>query len=169
MRIILTDLLVAFCIAVAPICFTLLFTHINIQKENLRNALELNQILSERIKSMPKEQGIPIILTGNTKEQVKASIDNILYIEAADNYMDVYFLEENKVTHKLLRSTIKQIEGQLKSYPSFVRCHRAYIVNIDQITNIEGNAQGYKLKLQNSSKEIPVSRTYMQTLRDRIR
>jgi len=126
-------------------------------------------ILLERIKSMPEEEDVTITLTGTTKEQVKASIGNILYIEAADNYMDVYYLEENKVSHKLLRSTIKQIEEQLKSYPSFVRCHRAYIVNIDQITNIEGNAQGYKLKLQNTPKEIPVSRTYMQTLRDRIK
>jgi len=77
-------------------------------------------------------------------------------------------LIDDKVGHKLLRSTIKQMEEQLKDHQSFIRCHRAYIVNMNQITNIEGNAQGYKLRLRKTDKDIPVSRTYIQALKDRI-
>ena len=64
--------------------------------------------------------------------------------------------------------TIKQIEEQLKNYGFFVRCHRAYIINMNHIDSIEGNAKGYKLQLLNVSKEIPVSRTYIQVLKERI-
>ncbi len=168
-RIILTDLLVAFSIAIAPIGFTFVLTRIGILNRNLQDALVLNKVLSDRIKSTIKEDEKTITLNGSTKEQLETIPDNILYIEAADNYMDIYYSEEREIRHKLLRSTIKQIEEQLRDYSFFVRCHRAYIVNVNHINNIEGNAQGYKLKLLNVSKEIPVSRTYMQVLKEKIK
>lgn len=167
-RIILTDLLVAFAIAVAPIGFTFVLTRIAVLNQNLQDALVLNNVLSDRIKSEIREDEQTVTLTGSTKEQLKTNPDNILYIEAADNYMDIYYLEEGEVKHKLLRSTIKQIEEQLNNYGFFVRCHRAYIINMNHIDSIEGNAKGYKLQLLNVSKEIPVSRTYIQVLKERI-
>lgn len=165
---ILTDLLLALSIAVVPVSLTFFFTKNSILKQNLKDALELNRTLSDKIKSTSNEDSTTIILTGSTKEQVRTSLDNIIYIEAADNYMYVYYSDDDKLKHKLLRSTIKQIEEQLKDYPSLIRCHRAYIVNTGQIVNIEGNARGYKLKLGKTDKEIPVSRTYMQAFKDRI-
>lgn len=167
-KVVLTYFLLILSIASAPIVLTYLLTRNSILKQNLQGALDINKTLSERIKSAPEEENETITLVGSTKEQVKTQPDNILYIEAADNYMDVYYLIDDKVGHKLLRSTIKQMEEQLKDHQSFIRCHRAYIVNMNQITNIEGNAQGYKLRLRKTDKDIPVSRTYIQALKDRI-
>ena len=76
-----------------------------------------------------------------------------------------YYKEEGKEKHKLLRSTIKQMEETMQPFEYFVRCHRAYIVNINHIIHISGNAQGYRLNLTETTEEIPVSRTYLKNLK----
>ena len=40
-----------------------------------------------------------------------------------------------------------------------------YIVNINHIIHISGNAQGYRLNLTETTEEIPVSRTYLKNLK----
>ena len=71
-----------------------------------------------------------------------------LYMESSGNYVDVCYREEGNMKHKLLRSTIKQMDEMMEKYGCFVRCHRAYIVNVNKIMNINGNAQGYRLNLE---------------------
>jgi DNA-binding LytR/AlgR family response regulator len=53
-------------------------------------------------------------------------------------------------------------------YSSFFRCHRAFIVNLDKIEQVEGNAQGYKIKLQGAENLIPVSRNLNREFSDRL-
>jgi DNA-binding LytR/AlgR family response regulator len=43
-----------------------------------------------------------------------------------------------------------------------MRVHKAFIVNLDQIQEINGNAQGYQLTMGDEKIKIPVSRTYMK-------
>jgi len=44
----------------------------------------------------------------------------------------------------------------LKQYPFIVRCHRAFIVNIQQIREISGS----KILLNSIETDIPISKTY---------
>jgi DNA-binding LytR/AlgR family response regulator len=48
------------------------------------------------------------------------------------------------------------------------RCHKSYLINLTQVAHISGNAQGYKLHLQNSTIEIPVSRTLNATIKEKF-
>ena len=65
---------------------------------------------------------------------VKISLlfSNILYIESADNYIEVYYLDEGHVKTVLIRNTLKTIDSIFKN-SSLKRCHRSYMVNIDRI------------------------------------
>jgi len=134
-------------------------------KQNLLAAKEMNQVLSERIKPDATKNGL-ITLTGSTKESITVKPENILYIEATGNYVNVHYKYDDRLTYKLLRSTIKQAEESLQNQPEFVRCHRAFIVNTDKIYHVTGNAQGYKLSLHDTMEEIPVSRTHLNTIKD---
>ena len=40
----------------------------------------------------------------------------------------------------------------MQPFEYFVRCHRAYIVNINHIIHISGNAQGYRLNLTENNR-----------------
>ncbi|SED22546.1 LytTr DNA-binding domain-containing protein [Tenacibaculum sp. MAR_2009_124] len=79
----------------------------------------------------------------------------ILYAKADGNYIELFLSDGDKI---LKRLTMKSLENILKSYPNYIKTHRSYIVNINQIDTVTGNAQGYKLQLKNCSNIIPVSR-----------
>ncbi len=136
-------------------------------KQNLAKSVELNQVLSER-KQAETNGGDQITLSGATKDAVTVHPENILYMEVSGNYVDIFYTEGDKVQHKLVRSTIRQMEEELVQYPAFVRCHRAFIVNVNRIRHVSGNAQGYKLSLEGTNEQIPVSRTYMKNLKDSL-
>ena len=158
-------MLAAFTIGIIPLIFGLFIVENNALKRNLLEAQKLNKLLSERTRQeeTPSEK---ITLSGDTKDSISLVPENILYMEASGNYVDICYKEEAKEKHKLLRSTIKQLEESMQEFDYFVRCHRAYIVNINHIRNISGNAQGYRLSLGSGIQEVPVSRTYLNKLKD---
>jgi LytTr DNA-binding domain len=95
----------------------------------------------------------------NNNEYLEVKPAAILYLEAADNYVAVLYLEQNKVKKVLLRSTLALLGQQLQDYSDFIKCHRSYIINKHYIIASSGNAQGLKLQLQGTEALIPVSRT----------
>jgi hypothetical protein len=111
-----------------------------------------------------------IVISSETKGEllVLAPI-NLLYINAADNYVKLNFLENGVITNRLFRTTLKTIEAQLAGYPQFFRCHRTHIVNLEKVIHITGNAQGYKLHLNETADIIPVSRSLNNTVTQKLK
>ena len=101
-----------------------------------------------------------IIFTAeNEKDSLTVGVEELLFIESADNYSEVVFLQNDKVEKVLLRGSLSRFEEQAH-HPDVVRCHRSYVVNLRQVENISGNAQGYKLQLRNCPSPVPVARRY---------
>ncbi len=123
-----------------------------------------SSLLVKEEKNIPKaSESFPEIrLTAeNEKETLVLSAEELLFIESADNYSEVVFWKENKVQKVLLRSSLSRLDEQIK-HPSIARCHRSYIINLQQVKTISGNAQGYKLQLQNWETALPVARRYTE-------
>lgn len=164
----LVNIFATFTTCLIPIVLITFLTKNRELKHNLQEAVYLNKILSERNKSTTTTAEEMLQLYGTTREVVKVKPDDICYMEVSGNYVDIIFLQEQKISHKLLRVTIKDLEEQLKAHSMFVRCHRAFIVNINHISNIVGNTQGCKLELLNIPQEIPVSRRYVKQFKEAI-
>lgn len=59
--------------------------------------------------------------------------------------------------------TLKEFEEQLKAFSFVFKVHRSYIVNLQAIESISGNAQGYVLCIKHFSEgSIPVSRSTIE-------
>ena len=56
-----------------------------------------------------------------------------------------------------------------KHHPRIVRCHRSYIVNLDRVERVTGNAQGYKLHLLGGQFQVPVARRFNDNLISQLR
>ncbi|MCG6186059.1 LytR/AlgR family response regulator transcription factor [Maribellus maritimus] len=98
------------------------------------------------------------------KEVMRFSMlpSDILYLEAADNYVTIYFLNKQKISHYLLRNSLKNLGEYLSEY-SFIRCHRSFIVNFEKVKLIRKEKEGLKLEIDAPSElVIPVSKTYSQ-------
>lgn len=82
--------------------------------------------------------------------------------------MNVHYVTAEGKKDKMIRTTIKEAEELLQPYSFLMRCHRAFIVNTRQVTNVKGNALGYKLKVHYFEDEIPVSRNYTKVFREQM-
>ncbi len=101
-----------------------------------------------------------IKITDNySKSIIDFELEQLCYIASADNYIEVFWLEDNKPLNRIMiRNTLKFIEEKYKNEPSLFRCHKGYIVNCQKIIKVEGNAKGYFLSLKDVPEKIPVSR-----------
>lgn len=100
---------------------------------------------------------------------IELSVSNLLYIQGSDNYCTIFFLKDEKPAKEMLRFTLKGIENQTDRFENIVRCHRSFIVNLNKIKRVSGNAQGYKLHVENDKQVIPVSRSFPKDIIQKIR
>ena len=90
--------------------------------------------------------------------------ENLLYLESAENYVNICYLNKGKVSKYLLRDTLKKIEETF-SGTEIIRCHRSYIVNFEKVKVIRKDRDGLKLEFDNPSvTDIPVSKTYVNSV-----
>ena len=92
----------------------------------------------------------------------------VMYIVAADNYIRVFYTENQVLKNVLVRGTLKGAEEKLGAFDNFYRCHRSYLVNLNYIRHISGNATGYKLHLDGTDELIPVSRSLNNEISEKI-
>jgi DNA-binding LytR/AlgR family response regulator len=90
--------------------------------------------------------------------------ENLLYLEAAENYVNICYINKGKVSKYLLRDTLKKIEDSFAG-TEIIRCHRSYMVNFEKVKIIRKDKDGLKLELDNPTTiDIPVSKTYVNSV-----
>ena len=86
----------------------------------------------------------------------------MLYLESADNYVYVWYLNKGKVTKFLLRNTLKVMEDFMAG-TNVLRCHRSYMVNFDQVSIIRRDKGLIYIEFGiEDVGDIPVSKTYSE-------
>jgi len=98
----------------------------------------------------------------NSKKIFEIDVSNILYVEAMQNYVLIYYLDENsKVNKEMHRNTLASVDAELSKH-GLLKTHRSFIVNPTMIEAFSGNAQGLKLRIKHINNSIvPVSRKYV--------
>lgn len=87
--------------------------------------------------------------------------EDLLYLEAADNYVTIYYLRGDKVQKFMVRNSMRAYEEQFKD-SSIIRCHRSYMVNLSKVRIIRKEKDGLHLELGNDPAiSLLVSKTYV--------
>lgn len=136
-------------------------------------AMDAARVIEEAHKQQPSADmsmspGV-ITLTGTTSETVTLRISDLLYIEAVGNYVKIYQLCDGQVRSDMLRATSKQMEEDLQAYPMIVRCHRAFLVNLQQVEQIVSKAGAMQLLIRHCDESLPVSRSNMAQVKEAIK
>ena len=116
-------------------------------------------------KQLPAE----ITITGTTSEKVTLSVMNLLYVEAVGNYVKIYQLKDGKVRTDTVRVTLRQVENELSIYPMVVRCHRAFIVNLQQVEQVVSRSGNVQLLIRYCQEYLPVSRSHISHVKEAIK
>lgn len=92
---------------------------------------------------------------------------SLLYIEAANNYTNIHYTNEGKEETFILHNTLKVLEAQLGG-AGIVRCHRGYLVNLDNVKLMRKDGSGLLLELSGCAKSIPVTKTFTSSITQRL-
>ncbi len=126
--------------------------------------LYLRQTFGEKI--VPIQQNSFVVSGENKNEILNLEKDELLFIRAVENYVEICFVGKNKeVLSKTFRQTLSNMSAQL---PFLERCHRSYLVNLGRVKEIEGNSQAAKIILGFAGKEIPLSKTYYKQIKNKV-
>lgn len=110
-----------------------------------------------------------IIIHGDSRESFILNPLDIMYVESIGNYLSVVYFNESELCQKRLRSSLKDVEETLEAFPFMVHTHRAFLVNINFITQVSGNSAGYKINLFSTDRVLPVSKANVALFRDKIK
>ena len=92
--------------------------------------------------------------------QLSVTKENLLYIESADNYINIWYMKSNLPKKLMLRNTLKRTT-ELLADTNVMRCHRGFMVNMDQVKVLRREKDSFYLELGiEGVKDIPVSKTY---------
>lgn len=93
----------------------------------------------------------------------------VLYVAANENYVNIYYLEGERLKEYALRSSMKALEPiMLKN--GMVRCQRSYYINPQHIKVLRKDKEGIILAELDTpnAKAVPVSPRYYDTLIKRL-
>jgi two-component system, LytTR family, response regulator len=126
------------------------------EKNHTDNTMRL-KALSENLK--PERAQVLCIPSQNGIEYM--DLHDICYLEAEGSYVRIVCKGgKNKVVAK----NLKYFESSLESIPKFLRIHRSYLVNMDEVVSYS-KSDGGSLSLSNGV-QIPVSRERKATIQE---
>lgn len=105
-----------------------------------------------------------VLVADNGKDKLTLPAADLLFLEASDNYCTVCYLAGETVHKTLLRSSLGRLESQI-GLSRVIRCHRSYVVNLDRVRNVTGNAQGYQLHFAPPELVVPVARAHAPAIK----
>lgn len=101
----------------------------------------------------------------NKKESFMLKKDSILFAKSENNYVTIFYLDDEIIKKIMLRNTLAKISSQA---PFLIKPHRSYLVNLNHIKSLKGNSQNATLLLNTFDEDIPVSKTYFKEIENSI-
>jgi two-component system LytT family response regulator len=113
---------------------------------------KLTQSVIESASSSPSQRH-RIVVRNGSKIKIISTAD-VLYLEAADDYVKIHTQEGYFLKNKTMANFEQSLDGD-----QFVRSHRSYIVNVQQITRIDPYEKDNHVAILRSGAKVPVSRS----------
>ena len=121
------------------------------QKNNSAGEKQTKQLLDDVSLTAPQNERI--VIKDGSKIKI-IPIQDVHYLEAADDFVKVF----TKEGYFLKNKTMSHFE-QVLDPSQFVRSHRSYIINLQQITRIDPYEKDNHVAILRSGAKVPVSRT----------
>lgn len=122
-----------------------------VEKAHERHKQAANQAL--------KDDGI--FIKNTTSSLIRLSYEDILWVEALENYVVVNTFDNKYTIHFTMKAMISKLPAKM-----FTRIHRSYIVNLSKIDMIEDNE--VIIPTSTERKNIPIAKSYKDHLMQNI-
>jgi hypothetical protein len=151
-------LFLTFSIGLLPVSFIVLYRYNDIKNHKLGKVLNDNS---------DDDEILVFNSLNKSDKDVVIQKKYFLFIESIKNNVHIYFIENENIKTISIRNTLQNVENHFQD-PALLRCHRSFIVNVNNIKTAKGNSNGYKIYFKNYNHYIPVSRSYTKTFQDLV-
>lgn len=127
---------------------------------NQRHVRQEVDFLKKQPQSSSGDSQLICLTAENEKDKLYVQQEQLLLLEAQDNYVGIYYWEQDQLKRTLFRTSLKRMEMQLEGSP-LLRCHRSYIIHPKHLQKAKGNAHQLQLTLAGVDRKVPVSRSYI--------
>ena len=139
------------------------------QNRKLRSYLNLAEGINRKLQENKSiEEKLVHFQSDYVKDNLSIKVSFLLLIRAANNYIEVFWKEGEKIKNQMIRTSLSKAEELLHEHKFIFKCHRSFMVNVNYIDKIEGSIQGYKLFFENLDFSIPVSKNFAYKLKELI-
>ena len=124
------------------------------------------RMLREQIMEDETALQVAYVQIYDEKGEMRLSVrrEHLLLIESADNYVCVWYTNQNAPKKVLVRNTLKQVAEQLSS-THIQRCHRSYLINLDHVKVLRREKEGVFVELGiDGVPDVPISKTYSESI-----
>ncbi len=119
-------------------------------KTSAVNKENLQQFIENTVKQ-PEERNRIVVKKGSDIRIIP--VEEVYFIEAYDDYVKIFV----KDTYFLKKKTMNYYE-QVLDENTFVRVHRSFIINLNQLTKIEALEKNSYIAILKNNTRIPISR-----------
>ena len=106
------------------------------------------------------------VLFYDDRNEMRLSVkrEDVVLIESADNYICVWYLNNNIVKKCMIRNTMKRLAEQLDD-TCIRRCHRSYMINMERVKVLRRDKEGVFIEFGIEGVfDVPISRTYISDI-----
>lgn len=126
---------------------------------NLRHKMSFyKEAENNKIQALLSPSNELLTITGeNNKTILAIKYHQLLYVKSAGNYLELFYLKNDKIAKELVRASLKELEANI-NYSNVIRVHRSYMINTQHISSYKKTRKGYAILIDSIPDTIiPVS------------
>ncbi|WP_420602980.1 LytR/AlgR family response regulator transcription factor [Flagellimonas sp.] len=109
-----------------------------------------------------------VIKGENDKIVLAIKYEQLIYVKSAGNYLELYYLKGEKVARELVRGSLKDLQDKM-NYPTIIRIHRSYMVNMSYVASAKKTKKGYAITVKHIPDEVlAVSTGYRESFKAKL-
>lgn len=141
----------------------LLKPYTKVRFENALSKIKIEDInkpmnLINLLDAIPIKSYSKTVLVQKGTKLVSILSDEIIYVEALDDYAMIFTKDDSFLANKGLGAIHSKLDPEL-----FIRVHRSFVVSINHISEINKDIGGYQI-ITSNHKKINVSRSYAESI-----
>lgn len=123
----------------------------------LKASLKAKEYYEVRDKNTSEPSAVTYFFIKADNKLVKIAYDEVLFVEALQNYVTIYTADKKYMTYL----TFKSVEDYLPA-DKFLKVHKSYIVAASKVDSIEGS------DIRIGERHIPISRNQKEEVMDKL-
>jgi hypothetical protein len=122
-------------------------------------------VLNKLLKSKEVKTDKVFTFNNGQSEKLQLPENDLSYVQKCRKGAKLFYIDKGNPVSEVISEEFSAICKKIRD-SNILQCHPDYLINIDNLEQIKGTAQGYRLKFYLQNNKVPVSKEYRNVIRD---